>query len=51
MQPSFDDMVMEMMAYIASVNGPESMAYSYLELRRVMEHEQNEQKQSDQADG
>lgn len=46
-----NDTVCEIMAYIASANGLESMAYSYLELRRVMDSEQNKQESCDQADG
>lgn len=37
---SYNDTVCETMAYIASVNGMESMAYSYLDLIERVEHEE-----------
>lgn len=48
---SKNDMVRDMMAYKAKVEGYNSIAQSYIDLIEGMGNEQHKQEQSDQADG
>lgn len=46
-----NNMVREMMAYIAKIKGSNSIAQCYIDLIEGITNEQHEQEQSDQADG